>query len=254
MHKLERPLMPEGFAQACEDFRADYPPSSPGRREGERWEAFKNEQQQAYKALKNCLYENQCGLCAYCETVLEKTDRQIEHFIPKSLTTADDEHTICFENYTMSCKGCEKLDRSEYSCGHRKGQTDPRGRILNPYDLPDFPLLQTHISSDGLKFIPDEQACSRAGIEPALVESTLACLGLNSSNLQRRRLAVWQGVDADIVALINNTPPSELHNELSFLAHDHLDPEVGDDGACHLKSFYTTRLLCLAADLPELLA
>lgn len=249
MHKLSLPQMPAGFAEACAAFVQDYPPAQPHRTESARWEAFKNTQQAAYAALKRCLYANQYGLCAFCEGALGENNHQIEHFIPKSMTRQTQDYTLDFTNLLMSCKGYEHLPKEDQSCGNKKGNIDPQGRMLTPYDLPEFPLVAVHIDSNGLTLIPDEEACARARIAPALVQSTLDGLGLNSPNLRRRRYKVWTEVLKDINELADD---ETWEQEMRLLADDHLLPKE-KNAIPHKEPFYTTRLLCFARDLPNLI-
>ncbi len=251
MHKLRRPQAPDGFQNACEMFSAIYPPADPQRPESRRWEEFKNTQQEAYKNLKECLYENQYGLCAFCETTLTENDKQIEHFIPKSMTTDMQDHTICFDNYTMSCKGNERLDKSEHSCGHKKDNINPQNKILNPYELPDFPIFNISITSEGLEIIPDEQSCSKANISVEIVKTTIDCLGLNTSNLKQRRYNLWEEIQQEIKNILHSYSDEDIQKELIFLAADHLKPHLNENNLLQLNFFYTTRLLCFVDEIPE---
>ena len=258
MHRLERPEAPESFLAAYAAFVRQYPPQTEGRTENKRWEAWKNEYQQAYRDVCKVLYENQNGLCAFCEIKLAANNRQIEHFIPKSLTTTEQDWTIRFENYTMSCKGNENKNDTYYSsepsegenytCGHKKDNLDPVGKICCPYDLPVFPVIKNDYHENGLFFIPDGDACQRAGISEELVRSTLENLGLNCPNLRRRRKAVWDELMQDIESIYKDIDEDKQDSELQSLASENLEPR---DGVRH--GFYTTRLLCLANDIPSLI-
>lgn len=257
MHKLERPQAPNAYTKSIAQFLKDYPPATGKPTETERWEAWKNECKDAYKAVIDSLYKNQFGLCAFCEVTLSDTNRQIEHFMPKSLTTASQDWTMNFSNYTLACKGNENKYTEWYSadpshkanmcCGHKKEQINPTGRICNPYTLPPYPVIRGKIEVDKLLFIPDEAACNKAGILPALIASTLDLLGLNCPNLARRRLAVWKEVMQDMERVLAESAEQQ-QEQLEILADDHLKPLNGK-----LPPFYTTRLLCLASDLPELI-
>ena len=251
MHKLRRPQAPGWFQNACEMFCAIYPPADPQRTESRRWEEFKNTQQKAYKNLKKCLYENQYGLCAFCETTLTENDRQIEHFIPKSMTTNIQDYTICFDNYTISCKGNEKSNKSNHSCGHKKSNSNPQNKILNPYELPEFPIFKINITSEGLELIADEQVCSEAGINVEIAKTTLEYLGLNTPNLKQRRYKLWEEIQKEIKNIYHNYSHEEIQKELLFLASDHLEPHPNENNLLQLNFFYTTRLLCFVDEIPE---
>ena len=131
MRKLNRPALLPEWREAMSRFLAEYPPDTHIRTETERWELFKNEQQEAYKAIRTALEQkqqggykrmlskeikefikdklaivsddhireqNQQGLCAFCETALSDTNRQIEHFIPKMLTSPLEEIYKRYDN------------------------------------------------------------------------------------------------------------------------------------------------------------
>lgn len=261
MHRLERPEVPDEFKTCYEAFVQDYPPANPERTETKRWEAWKNEYRDAYKAVLKRLWENQYGLCAFCEVKMTETNRQIEHFIPKCKTTPEHDWTINFGNYTLACKGNTyrydetsysnvPSEEANYSCGHKKGEIDPDGVLCNPYDLPPYPVVKAEYEEEGLRFVPDDAACAKAHIAPALIASTLENLGLNCPNLMRRRKEVWDKLMKKIEKVFSSPDMDEQEQkeELSLLVEDNLQPFNGT-----LVSFYTTRLLCLASDLPELI-
>lgn len=265
MRKLLRPHEPDAFTQGAGTFKAANPCTglTP---EGRRWNAFRNEQQAAYSAARELLCDNQQGLCAYCEICLEGTNQQIEHFVPKVLSSPPQDWTLEFSNLLLCCKGGTNKYSSrdeEYStvpsananqsCGEKKGGADPRGRLLNPYELPVRPIVTVDYRDEGLFFVPDEEACRQEKIDAILVENTLEALGLNCPRLVRSRKAVWKSLTEeiemdvysvkDIYALENVYGRSE--SELIDIAKNHLCPRNG----C-LQSYVTTRLLCLADDLP----
>lgn len=239
--------MPEEFADARDRFVGDYPPAQAGCTENKRWEAFKNAQQAAYAALKNCLCSNQYGLCAFCESTLGTNNYQIEHFIPKLTTSPRHDYTLDFSNLLMSCKGYEHLCKENHSCGNKKGKINPEGSILNPYDLPKFPLIAVKIDSSGLTFVPDKKACAKAKIRPGLVQTTLDCLGLNNPNLRRRRLALWESLKDEIDKIADD---DNREHEIRLLAEDHLLPKR-EGGMLHKEQFYTTRLLCFSQEIHD---
>lgn len=259
MHRLERPQAPEEYTESVADFLRNYPPAAPGRTEKKRWEAWKNECQDAYAAVIKRLRENQGNLCAFCEVSLKEGNRQIEHFVPKSMTTADHDWTINFSNYTLSCKGntnrkdkdsysADPSEADNYTCGHKKDNINPVGCICNPYDLPPYPVVRADYRDEGLWLVPDTEACQKANLAPELVASTLELLGLNCPNLLRRRQEAWNRLLKEIDDIFSNLPEDQQQQALQELAEDHVFAHEGK-----LKAFYTTRLLCLASDLPELI-
>lgn len=251
MRRLNRPVLAPEYQQAISKFRAAYPPDAQTRTENRRWKLFKRQQRKVYKAIISILENNQQGLCAFCETRLDKTSRQIEHFVPKYLTTQMEEWTINFENYTLTCLGNENPRHEDYSaipshkanltCGLKKADLDPRGQICNPYDLPDEPIFHYEYHDEGLKYEPNEDVCRRHGIDPELVKNTIDHLGLNSPNLMRRRKKVWDDLikeEDKIYKQNNDSPHSE---ELINFKNDELSPDKNG-----LPSFITLRRLFFA--------
>lgn len=249
MHRLNRPALPSQWRQAMEQFMGEYPSNTQMRTENARWELFKNEQQEAYKAIRSILEQNQQGLCAFCETALSDTNRQIEHFIPKYLTTSGYEWTINFANYVMSCKGNENKFNETYSddpshlanltCGAKKGDIDPRGKICNPYDdLPEEPIFRIEHQENGIKYAPDEDTCRRHNIDPALVASTIEHLGLNCPNLMRRRKNAWSDLMQRENEIYSDPLQNQIDNKINEFKNDELSPVNG-----RLPNFITLRKL-----------
>ncbi len=252
MHKIKPADEPKNFSAIVALFQKNYPPASPARTETARWEAFKNEYQDAYKEIISNLLISHNGVCAYCEASLQEHGRQIENFIPKNASTPTHDYTCTFDNFLLNCLGGSKpnYDKNhkkiyqevELSCGQKKDKHDPEGNILNPYTLPDYPLFTQVETSSGLLFAPDIAACKRAGIDCAVVENTIKILGLNTPRLAQRRLAIWKQLSDDLKEAVDD------EEKLLELRDTYLYPDKS--GA--LPSFYTTYLLCLADELPEL--
>lgn len=180
MHKLDRPIKPNSFDSTISDLLLEYPPAG-SQSETSRWSAFRDTS--AYAETREALYENQKGICAYCEISLSVNNKQIEHFIPKSKTTKTDDLTFSFENYLLCCKGgtnhfsCNSDEflssgnpKGNHTCGENKKDEDPTGKCLNPYELPNFPLFKEKLTDDGISFDVDMDACRRAGIESSIVK------------------------------------------------------------------------------------
>ncbi len=247
MRRLERPAKPNSFTSAYSRFIETYPVID-SMTESVRWEAWKNNCQQEYTEVKTVLEENQNGLCAFCEIKLTETNKQIEHFIPKSLATNTEDWTLTFENFSMACKGNTNTHSPAYSaipsreanfsCGHKKDNIDPRGQILNPYELPGYTIFKLNIVDGGIALAPDTEACNRADISIDMVNSTIELLGLNTPNLLRCRLAVYRDLSKEIHSIYNN--PKNIDEALKTLEEDNLIPFEGK-----LESFYTLRYLLI---------
>ncbi|MDL2269572.1 TIGR02646 family protein [Desulfosarcina sp. OttesenSCG-928-A07] len=255
MHRLDRPAAPEAFPEVVKDLLSAYPPASHCT-ENERWEAFRNDHQDVFLDLRTALEQNQDGTCAYCEIKLGDTNRQIEHFIPKRFTTADNDLTFDFSNMLLCCVGGTNPHsrvpgafsntpsaRANHSCGEKKGDKDPFGRCLNPYCLPSFPLFRLVLNDNGISFASDKKACQRASIDPDRVQRTLDFLNLNCPRLNKRRGAVWEILEQE-VADAKNLLPDEQSAELASIAKAHLQDN---------PAFYTTKLLCLADTMPHII-
>lgn len=249
MHKIIKPVLPEKWQEAMTLFIAANPPDEQIRTENARWELFKNEQQEAYKAIRSILEQNQQGLCAFCETALSDTNRQIEHFIPKSRTTSNEEWTINFENYLLVCKGNENKFDKNYSdnpshlanltCGAKKGDINPRGEICNPYDdLPEEPIFGIEHQENGIKYAPDEDTCRKNNIDPNLVASTIEHLGLNCPNLMRRRKDAWNDLMKREDEIYRDPLQNQTYNKINDFKNDELSPVNG-----RLPNFITLRKL-----------
>ena len=250
MRKINRPSVPASFALAIQELLPDYPS---GVSENHRWEAFRNKGE-VYRDVRTTLHANQNGLCAYCEKSLSEYDQHIEHFIPKSLSSSENDHTFTFENFLLSCNGgtaaaSEKntADANQsinsHSCGPKKNSINPSGICLNPYELPSFPVFKIQLADDGIALHADDNACRRASIEPALAESTLDCLNINSPRLRQNRAVVWDFITQEIEK-IQLLPEEERQNALEAFAHKTLTPD---------HPFSTTVLLTLARHLPSLI-
>jgi uncharacterized protein (TIGR02646 family) len=253
MHKLNIASPPASFTEAVSKLLVAFPPASGVKTENDRWEALHCDQ--AYKDARDALFLNQNGLCAYCEISLSENNRQIEHFKPKSLTTKCCDLTYSFSNFFLCCKGgtnpySSSVDEfsnipsacANYSCGESKENIDPDGKCLNPHFLPDFPLFRERLTSDGIAFVVDSQACLKASIDPRLAESTLYFLNLNCSRLCKARKVIWDAIyDEFIYAL--DLPKDQQQDEFESIASTYLTPK---------QPFFTTALLCIVGEFPEL--
>jgi uncharacterized protein (TIGR02646 family) len=222
------------FADAAKAFTEDNPVGSYSS-EGKRWEAFRNEQQKAYRAARESLYLNQYGLCAYCEIALDDSNQQIEHIIPKSLSSSGQDKTLDFANFVLCCKGGTQQytatdgaysdnpsAKANRSCGEKKGDTDPGSQFVSPYQLPELPLFSPDFHpTDGLSLVVDEEACARESIDPKGVQWTMDVLGLNCPRLKRNRKVVWLAILRQLQE-IYALPQNERTAALQDLADEHL--------------------------------
>ncbi len=245
MHKISRPVMPNGYTEACCAFNIDYPPADSNRTETKRWAAFKNEQQAMYANIKEVLFANQQGLCAFCECELKEGNREIEHFMPKSLTTSSEDWTLNFDNYSLSCRGGAKPDDH---CGHLKDDIDPRGEIICPYDLPEKPLIRFEIIDNSVRILPDVASCRAHNIDVALVQLTIDNLGLNCKTLRKARYDVWLELEVEVDDILKGDFSfEEQDEELQIIVESQTSVQQNI-----LKPFITTRKIFLNEKLPDL--
>jgi uncharacterized protein (TIGR02646 family) len=186
------------------------------------------------KAVAERMLADQKGLCAYCEIDVTIRDRSVEHFIPRHLSTAEDNLNLDWRNLLLTCKGGLQADsvadseapsyrRSlppnvEACCNARKGNFEPDGRLLNPLKLPPFPRLFRVGTLDG-KLEADAAQCANAGIDPAHAEHTILVLGLNCVRLINNRLAVIEELERELQELDLNG--ADLDDNERALAKGH---------------------------------
>jgi uncharacterized protein (TIGR02646 family) len=181
--------------------------------------------------------------CAYCESKITDTNRQIEHYIPKKNSNKYQEYTLDFENFLLCCKGetniakikanIDDIKSDNLSCGQKKGSFDPKGFCLNPYDLPENPLFSLEIDSKytgRLNLIPNIHNCNYYNVEVELVKNTILYLNLNCSRISIIRYIIYNQT-INYLHDNNINPTNITKNELIELIH-----------TCqsYLEEFYTT--------------
>ena len=91
------------------------------------WKALENEDwQPTYddlagdekQAVRNALFQEQRGICCYCEGLLTDTDCHIEHCMPQSL---DSVNPLDFANMLLSCQN-QLSKGAPRHCGNAKGE------------------------------------------------------------------------------------------------------------------------------------
>jgi uncharacterized protein (TIGR02646 family) len=167
-------------------FRAENP--------GGTWSEFKDFKESG--TVFDSLAREQGFICAYCEMTIEPGIRgQVEHFEPKSRSTARHNLHLDFGNLLGCCEGgtwAFDPRRSEppipktQHCGSLKGDRSPAGQMLDPRHIP----LEARIwlvSSNTGQLSVDRAACLATGVDPNLATSTLDFVGLNRPVLARQR-------------------------------------------------------------------
>lgn len=151
--------------------------------ENEDWHpSFEDLPSETKETIKNQLWEEQCGLCCYCEARIEPTPQSshIEHYYPQS--TYPDQRLL-YDNLLLSCNGSTKP--ATRRCGHAKGNADPKS-FVSPldYDCQE----QFHYQTDG-KIEKAPHRSSGLEKDPTL---TINTLNLNASTLVRQRKDIFE--------------------------------------------------------------
>ena len=165
------------------------------------WDRCKRNKRR-YQQIQQTLFNDQRGLCAYCEIDLRfesnaaQSDFRVDHFHPKSDTQGTVNWALEWQNLLACCHGGSSAtvvdasdrfisDSNEHSCDVPKGNQILDNVILNPLQIPASPALFRHTLSGGLTVNTD--ACNQAGVDPDQAQATLDHLNLNNSRLNRLR-------------------------------------------------------------------
>ncbi len=200
------------------------------------WDDFRNNNQgNNYQAVKNIIFTDQGGLCAYCENEVNETHRQrIEHFHPKAdLSNQNRNWALDWTNLIGVCLGGSDVDKSIHplpanlSCdahkdhlvGNNKLPIACENHLLNPLNLTAFPCLfdfdkrtgelRAKADYDKIKIVQNQ-----FGTVTELVEKTIEILNLNCDRLNKQRLAVLNQYNKEIkkARQIND---QEIHSKLA---------------------------------------
>jgi uncharacterized protein (TIGR02646 family) len=210
MHKINKiPDIPL-FSAAVERVNSEMP-AEPGNH-AKRWNYFKTHEMLAHHMLLKELSINQHTLCAYCELHIElkqlrKTQplienpdetsvgHEIEHFMPKSLSTREDDYIFKLDNLLLCCSSGTQGQSSR--CGKNKQNTNPaENNCLNPYKLPDASIFCfEYTPNGGVWIMPDEEACKQNNESVTAAQGTINLLNLNDRWLRKRRAVIWDGLD-----------------------------------------------------------
>jgi len=97
------------------------------------------------KTLTTHLFNEQKGLCIYCEQSLNPNNKilsnyaHLEHIKPKERNKFP-QHTFDYHNLTVSCNGfdCSKYSNKKQFCGHKKSSQFKEKTFLDPTKLKDI--------------------------------------------------------------------------------------------------------------------
>lgn len=205
------------------------------------WSEFKESEKES-GIVFDSLAREQGFICAYCETRVQGGLRgQVEHFEPKSLSTAERNLHLEFGNLLACCEGgtwAVDPRRSEppisktQHCGALKGDRSPAGQMLDPRTIPLEARIWVVSSNTGSMSV-DRAACLTVGVDPNVATSTLDFVGLNRVVLARDRRATLDELDRYAFA-----DPDDTNDERSRfeVAAAYLLP----DSEGHLPAYWST--------------
>lgn len=164
------------------------------------------------------LRQDQGGLCAYCEIDLKPADNtgdadfRVEHFHPKSDRSTGHNWHLDWQNLLGCCHGgsqgnvveaARRYTSPDYSCDVPKDNNDWDVVILNPLNMPAYPLLFQFFRKDGAMSV-DRRCCVAAEIDVAMAQSTIDRLHLDSARLRNLRKAVLDKVNDELNQLVTS--------------------------------------------------
>lgn len=197
---------------------------------------FRNSNQGAdYQTIKELIFNDQGGLCAFCESVVNDIQtRRVEHFHPKSdQSTPQYNWALDWTNIIGVCLGGSDVDKAIHplpanlSCDAYKDHLIVKnklpiaceGWLLNPLELPAFPCpfdLDKRTGELRAKVDYDQITIenNRYSTVAELVEKTIESLNLNCDRLNKQRLAVLNQYNQEIKkARINDD--RQIHSKLA---------------------------------------
>ncbi len=205
----------------------------------ETWEHFRRRNRKGYRQVKQCLIEDQRGLCAYCEISIklkedetEIDDFRVEHFYPKGATReGGHNYHLDWHNLLGVCHGGSQRDvpdaelrfsssKRARSCDVPKGGKEISDRILNPLQIPGDKRLFRYVEHNG-KMLVDEESCPQELQRKA--RNTIRELNLNAPRLMRLRKSVIDKMADEIAEGL--AAGQDLEDILPVLAESFLLPD-----------------------------
>ena len=209
MKKIHKSLPPNELTRYVQDFPQN------------NWDVdFRNNNQgSAYKAIKALIFNDQGGLCAFCENAVNDSHKQrVEHFHSKSdMTNPSHNWALAWTNLIGVCLGGSDVDKAIHplpanlSCDAYKDHlivTNKlpiacEGYLLNPLALPAFPcLFEMNKRTGELRAKADYCLVNiennRYDTIAELVEKTIEILNLNCDRLNKQRLVVLNQYNQEI--------------------------------------------------------
>ncbi len=230
--------------ESLKNFRINHPDGTWDTKGTPRFRSSNARYQSVIKQLKL----DQSNLCAYCEIDLledpnpDSEDKRVEHFHPKSDTSGSHNWALDWNNLLATCHGgqvSQVADEDRYtfpdvSCDIPKANKILDDVILNPLDLPPFPLIFEFGTDDG-SILVDQEACRQASIDPIKAQNTIDELHLDAGRLQKFRQALLDDLKDRLLMLIAEHGLDDSEAK-ALLAEDLL---VKDDNN-HWPAFFST--------------
>ena len=179
------------------------------------WYAFM--QTPCHSEVHANLWQEQQGLCCYCETEIQDDGGHIEHMEPQSRNQA---RIYDYDNIALSCNGgvVEHCGHYKDDRAHNPNYAWDSGRFSPPHD-PETVML--------FFYNPEGKVEPSAGNEDK-ASYLIGYLGLNCARLTQRRRAHAQ----TLIDTLGEQPDEEV---VAWLRKDHL--EADDNG--RLQRFYS---------------
>jgi len=213
------------------------------------WEEFKDLEPKIYKKVVEQIKKDQGGLCCYCEIDFKdhkgtRDDFRVEHFHPKS--DESENWNLKWSNLLGCCLGGsdkyvlqEKRFIKEKSHRHSDILKDDNiwdDEILNPLDIPAFPLIWK-VDLYGVMLV-DEDNCNLANIDIQKAKNCLdeKKLNLNSPYLVKWRKSVIDNLRDELKNLLISV--ADIGEAMKILANIHLSKSTNDE---YFKFFTTIR-------------
>ena len=224
------------------------------------WEEFKNLELKIYKKVVEQIKKDQGGLCCYCEIDFKdhkgiRDDFRVEHFHPKS--DKSENWNLKWSNLLGCCLGGsdkyvlqEKRFIKEKSHRHSDILKDDNiwdDEILNPLDIPAFPLIWK-VDSDGVMKV-DQENCDLVNIDIQKAKNCLdeKKLNLNSPYLVKWRKSVIDNLRDELKNLLISV--ADIGEAMKMLANIHLSKSTNDE----YSKFFTTIRSYLGQDAEQYL-
>ena len=200
------------------------------------------------------LTRKQHNLCAYCEIELKDTDRQIEHFHPKSDMKNGVEWAFLPSNLLAACKGGDNPNEKDprrtlepikenRSCGASHGnqvlQNDQ-----HPANLPAMPSIFL-VYRHG-EITVNHEAYSKNAEFQKIAQSTIVSLNLNCRRLKNARSGLFERLLKEFNQRTQEQTDAEAMSEMAIAS-------LLPDDSGKLPPFFTTRRSFLVEFAEELL-